>query len=123
MLPDQNDEMVLETGSMVAPMPSSLSTTGILDLLRRVFSVRCCGQGRSFANWRRKQSNGKRGREFMRRSNFALHIPPTLFAGARKAAESEGVALNQLITVANENAFWPGTNRFPDKHPHAVFDR
>jgi hypothetical protein len=59
----------------------------------------------------------------MRRSNFALHIPPTLFAEARKVAESEGVALNQLITVPNENALWPGTNGFPDKHPHAVFDR
>jgi hypothetical protein len=53
----------------------------------------------------------------MRRSNFALHIPPTLFAEARKVAESEGLALNQLITVPNENVLWPGTNGFPDKHP------
>ena len=36
----------------------------------------------------------------MRRSNFALRLPPTLLAEARKAAESEGVALNQLITLA-----------------------
>lgn len=36
----------------------------------------------------------------MRRSTFALHVPPTLLAEARKAAESEGVALNQIITVA-----------------------
>ena len=36
----------------------------------------------------------------MRRSNFALCVPPTLLAEARKAAESEGVALNQLITLA-----------------------
>ncbi len=36
----------------------------------------------------------------MRRSNFALRVPPTLLAEARKAAESEGVALNQLITLA-----------------------
>jgi hypothetical protein len=36
----------------------------------------------------------------MRRSNFALRIPPSLLAEARKAAESEGVALNQLITLA-----------------------
>jgi hypothetical protein len=36
----------------------------------------------------------------MRRSNFALRVPPTLFAEARKAAESVGVALNQLITLA-----------------------
>jgi len=42
-----------------------------------------------------------RGREEnMRRSNFALRVPPTLLAEARKAAESEGVALNQLITLA-----------------------
>lgn len=34
----------------------------------------------------------------MRRSNFALRVPPTLLAEARKAAESEGVALNQLTT-------------------------
>lgn len=36
----------------------------------------------------------------MRRSNFALRVPPTLLAEARKAAESEGIALNQLITLA-----------------------
>jgi hypothetical protein len=36
----------------------------------------------------------------MRRSNFALRVPATLLAEARKAAESEGVALNQLITLA-----------------------
>jgi hypothetical protein len=36
----------------------------------------------------------------MRRSNFALRVPHTLLAEARKAAESEGVALNQLITLA-----------------------
>lgn len=36
----------------------------------------------------------------MRRSNFALRIPPALLAEARKAAEAEGVALNQLITLA-----------------------
>lgn len=36
----------------------------------------------------------------MRRSNFALRVPPTLLAEARRAAESEGVALNQLITLA-----------------------
>ena len=36
----------------------------------------------------------------MRRSNFALRVPPTLLAEARKAAESEGVALEHLITLA-----------------------
>ncbi|HLK03814.1 MAG TPA: toxin-antitoxin system HicB family antitoxin [Candidatus Acidoferrum sp.] len=36
----------------------------------------------------------------MRRSNFALRVPPNLLVEARKAAASEGVALNQLITLA-----------------------
>ena len=36
----------------------------------------------------------------MRRSNFALRLQPSLMEQARKAAEAEGVALNQLINVA-----------------------
>jgi len=36
----------------------------------------------------------------MRRSNFALRLQPSLMEEARKAAESEGVAVNQLINVA-----------------------
>jgi hypothetical protein len=36
----------------------------------------------------------------MRRSNFALRLQPSLLDEARKAAELEGVALNQLINVA-----------------------
>jgi hypothetical protein len=36
----------------------------------------------------------------MRRSNFALRLAPSLMAEARKLADSEGVALNQLINVA-----------------------
>jgi hypothetical protein len=36
----------------------------------------------------------------MRRSNFALQLQPSLLEELRKAAESEGVALNQLINVA-----------------------
>ena len=36
----------------------------------------------------------------MRRSNFALRLQPSLMEEARKAANSEGVALNQLINVA-----------------------
>ena len=36
----------------------------------------------------------------MRKSNFALRLQPSLLAEARKVAESEGVALNQLINVA-----------------------
>jgi HicB family len=35
----------------------------------------------------------------MRRIHFVLRVPPTLLSEARKAAESEGLALNQLITV------------------------
>ena len=36
----------------------------------------------------------------MRRSNLALRLQPFLMEEARKAAESEGVALNQPINVA-----------------------
>ena len=36
----------------------------------------------------------------MRKSNFALRLQPSLMEEARKAAESEGVALNQFINVA-----------------------
>src|SRR4029077_9428601 len=40
------------------------------------------------------------GQEEMRKSNFALRLQPSLLAEARKVAEAEGVALNQLINVA-----------------------
>ena len=36
----------------------------------------------------------------MRKSNFALRLQPSLREEARKLAEAEGVALNQLINVA-----------------------
>ena len=36
----------------------------------------------------------------MRKSNFALRLQPSLLDEVRKVAESEGVALNQLINVA-----------------------
>ena len=36
----------------------------------------------------------------MRKSNFALRLQPSLLDEARKVAEAEGVALNQLINVA-----------------------
>jgi hypothetical protein len=36
----------------------------------------------------------------MRTSNFALRLQPSLFEAARNMAETEGVALNQLINVA-----------------------
>jgi hypothetical protein len=36
----------------------------------------------------------------MRKSNFALRLQPSLLAEARKVAETDGVALNQLINVA-----------------------
>jgi hypothetical protein len=36
----------------------------------------------------------------MKRSNFALRLQPSLLEASRKLAESEGVALNQLINVA-----------------------
>ena len=36
----------------------------------------------------------------MNRSNFALRLQPSLMKELRKAAEAEGVALNQFINVA-----------------------
>jgi HicB family len=36
----------------------------------------------------------------MRKSNFALRLQPSLLDEARRLAEREGVALNQLINVA-----------------------
>jgi len=36
----------------------------------------------------------------MRQSNFALRLQPSLLAEARRLAQEEGVALNQLINVA-----------------------
>jgi hypothetical protein len=36
----------------------------------------------------------------MRKSNFALRLQPSLLEEARKAADEEGVAVNQLINVA-----------------------
>jgi HicB family len=36
----------------------------------------------------------------MRKSNFALRLQPSLLEEARKLAEAEGVALNQLINLA-----------------------
>jgi hypothetical protein len=36
----------------------------------------------------------------MRKSNFALRLQPSLLDEARRTAEEEGVALNQLINVA-----------------------
>jgi hypothetical protein len=45
-------------------------------------------------------SNAEPWRDVVRRSNFALRLQPSLLDEARKLAESEGVALNQLINVA-----------------------
>jgi hypothetical protein len=36
----------------------------------------------------------------MKKSNFALRLPPSLMEEARKLAKSEGVAVNQLINLA-----------------------
>jgi hypothetical protein len=36
----------------------------------------------------------------VRKSNFALRLQPSLLEEARKVAEAEGVAVNQLINVA-----------------------
>src|SRR5215472_9521935 len=81
-------------------MPSLPSMNEILNELPSAFGVRCCGPSKPFANSRTKAIDKEGGNQSMRRSNFALRVPPTLLAEARKAAESEGVALNQLITLA-----------------------
>ncbi len=47
----------------------------------------------------------------MRRSNFALRLQPSLLEELRKAAELEGVALNQLINVAVAEKFLPCARR------------
>ena len=54
----------------------------------------------------------------MRRSNFALRVPPTLLAEARKAAESEGVALNQLITLALAEKSLPCERKNTSRNAH-----
>jgi hypothetical protein len=36
----------------------------------------------------------------MRQSNFALRLPPMLLDEARRTATNEGIALNQLISIA-----------------------
>ena len=36
----------------------------------------------------------------MRRSNFALRLAPSLFEETRKVARTEGIAINQFISVA-----------------------
>jgi hypothetical protein len=36
----------------------------------------------------------------MRKSNVALRLQPSLYEEAKRVAEAEGVALNQLINVA-----------------------
>jgi hypothetical protein len=38
--------------------------------------------------------------DYMRRSNVALRLQPSLLEEARRVAQTEGVALNQLINVA-----------------------
>jgi hypothetical protein len=43
---------------------------------------------------------GGRFNELMRRSNVALRLQASLLDGARRVAETEGVALNQFINVA-----------------------
>src|SRR5207244_1535239 len=65
----------------------------LLQYCRQYRHVRDCGLI--------ARRSGKRiGETSMRKSNFALRLQPSLLDEARKVAESEGVALNQLINVA-----------------------
>jgi hypothetical protein len=43
---------------------------------------------------------GKSGSKIMRKSNVALRLQTSLLEEAKRVAEAEGVALNQLINVA-----------------------
>lgn len=36
----------------------------------------------------------------MRRSNFSLRLAPSLFEETKKAARTEGIAMNQLVALA-----------------------
>ena len=47
----------------------------------------------------------------MRKSNFALRLRPSLLQEARKLAESEGVALNQLINLKSRHCEQKATSR------------
>jgi hypothetical protein len=40
------------------------------------------------------------GESVMKKSNFALRLQPSLMEEAKKVAQAEGVAVNQLINVA-----------------------
>ncbi|WP_322778888.1 toxin-antitoxin system HicB family antitoxin [Frankia sp. Cas4] len=68
----------------------------------------------------------------MRQSNFALRLQPSLLAEARKVAEAEGVALNQLINVAvaeklsalrTEEYFWERAARADTPGALAILER
>jgi predicted HicB family RNase H-like nuclease len=100
MLPDPNDEMVLET--TIHGRADAIVTFNERDFRPVAARFRCSvvRPGEIVRGLVEEPSNGKRRSEIMRRSNFALRVPPTLLAEARKAAESEGVSLNQLITLA-----------------------
>ena len=47
----------------------------------------------------------------MRKSNVALRLQPSLFEEAKRVAEAEGVALNQLINVAVAEKAFRAPNR------------
>jgi hypothetical protein len=44
--------------------------------------------------------NPGKGETTMKKSNFSLRLQPSLLEEARRVADAEGVALNQLINVA-----------------------
>ena len=50
----------------------------------------------------------------MRKGNFALRVQPSLLDEARKVAEAEGVALNQLINCQTTSGTDPLATRRTD---------
>jgi hypothetical protein len=92
LLPDIDDDMVLETAA-------NGRADGIVTFNRR---ERLCAGDAAVQHRRTVASGGAEpiGEGTMRKSNFALRLQSSLLAEARKVAEAEGVALNQLINVA-----------------------
>src|ERR1700722_9832704 len=61
-----------------------------------------CGKRRPSSGLERpcRGKSGEISGANMRKSNVALRLQPSLFEEAKRVAEAEGVALNQLINVA-----------------------
>jgi predicted HicB family RNase H-like nuclease len=91
MVRDPDDDMVLEAAV-------NGNAEAIVTFNRRDFA-KVAGMFRDRSYFTRRGVAATGGKN-MRKSNFALRLQPSLLDEARKVAEAEGVALNQLINVA-----------------------